>query len=265
MRYGAMNFPIKPVLDEIEEIAELGFDYLELAMDPPQAHYSNIIEIKESILNALDAHSMQLVCHLPTFVSTADLTTSIRNASLDEMFKSLEVAAELNASKVVLHPGYVAGLGIFVMEMALKYGLESLEAIIAKAAQLGLCLCLENMFPRFQSFFKPEHFTEILKRFPDLKLTLDTGHANIGNKNGYRVFDFIKLFSHRIGHIHLSDNLGKKDDHLPLGAGTIGFYEIARALKDCGYNDTITLEIFTEGRRQLWSSREGFAALLAAA
>ena len=264
MLYGAMNFPIKSVLAEIEEFARLGFDYLELAMDPPQAHYSKISENKEAILRALDSHSMQLVCHLPTFVSIADLTRSIREASLTEMFRSLEVAAELDARKVVLHPGHIGGLGIFVMETALQFGRESLTAIIAKADRLGLSICLENMFPRFQTYFKPEHFEEILEQFADLKLTLDTGHANIDNQDGSKILDFMRHYSHRIGHVHLSDNFGKRDDHLPLGEGTIDFNSVAKAFKDCGYDDTITLEIFSEDRRKLQTSREDFTAMLAA-
>ncbi|UCD99735.1 MAG: sugar phosphate isomerase/epimerase [Chloroflexota bacterium] len=264
MRYGAMNFPIKTILSEIEEIAELGFDYLELAMDPPQAHYATIQEYKKPILKTLNTHCLQLVCHLPTFVSIADLTESIRKASLTEMIKSLEVAAELNALKVVLHPGHIAGLGIFVVETVMQYGLDSLETIIAKADQLGLCVCLENMFPRTGSFFEPADFTEILERFPNLKLTLDSGHANIGSQNDNRIFEFVKQFNHRIGHIHISDNLGKRDDHLPIGEGTINFYKIAKVLKECGYDDTITLEIFAEDRRKLMSSKEDFAAMLAA-
>jgi sugar phosphate isomerase/epimerase len=264
MIYGAMNFPIKSVLAEIDEIARLGFDYLELAMDPPQAHYSLISENKEAILKALDNHSMQIVCHLPTFVSIADLTESIREASLTEMFKSLEVAAELNALKVVLHPGHIGGLGIFVMETALQFGRESLTAIIAKADRLGLCICLENMFPRFKTYFEPEHFGGIIEQFADLKLTLDTGHANIDSQDNRKILDFIRHFSHRIGHVHLSDNLGKRDDHLPLGEGTIDFTSVAKALKDCGYDDTITLEIFSEDRRKLQASKENFIAMLAA-
>jgi sugar phosphate isomerase/epimerase len=264
MLYGAMNFPIKSVLAEIDEFARLGFDYLELAMDPPQAHYSMISENKEAILKALDNHSMQLVCHLPSFVSIADLTESIREASLTEMFKSLEVAAEINALKVVLHPGHIGGLGVFVMETAMQFGQESLAAIIAKADHLGLCICLENMFPRLQSYFEPEHFEEILGQFADLKLTLDTGHANIGNQDGSKILDFIRHYSHRIGHVHLSDNFGKRDDHLPLGEGTIDFDNVTKALKDCGYDDTITLEIFSEDRRKLQASKENFKAMLAA-
>ena len=33
MQYGSMNFPIRPVIEEIESIGRLGFDFMELAMD----------------------------------------------------------------------------------------------------------------------------------------------------------------------------------------------------------------------------------------
>lgn len=36
MQFGAMNYPIRPVLEEIEVIGTLGFDYRELAMDAPE-------------------------------------------------------------------------------------------------------------------------------------------------------------------------------------------------------------------------------------
>ena len=37
MQFGAINFPIRPLIDEIRSIAALGFDYIELAMDSPEA------------------------------------------------------------------------------------------------------------------------------------------------------------------------------------------------------------------------------------
>ena len=42
MRYGAMNHPARPLLGELEEIADLGFDYLELTLDPTEAHHSMV-------------------------------------------------------------------------------------------------------------------------------------------------------------------------------------------------------------------------------
>jgi sugar phosphate isomerase/epimerase len=261
MQYGAMNFPIKPVTDELADIAALGFDYLELTMDPPQAHYTTLRQQMQAIVRTLHSQGMSVICHLPTFVSTADLTDSIRQASVQEMFHSLDVAAELGARKVVLHPGHIGGLGSYVIETALAHANKSLAAIIDHAQTLGLCVCLENMFPRCRAFVEPNDFIEIMQRFPDLKLTLDTGHANIGNKKGRRIMKFIRKFGHRIGHLHLSDNFGERDDHIPLGSGAIDFVKIARAIKRCGYDDTATLEIFSEDRQALVQSRDRFDEL----
>lgn len=264
MLYGAMNFPIKPFLKELEEISGLGFDYLELAMDPPQAHYRMIHQQKEELLRALDRCKMGLICHLPTFVSTADLTDSLRETSLNEVLESLEVAADLRPLKVVLHPSYIVGLAVFVMDQARQYALKSLEVIVEKADQLGICLCIENMFPRTHSLVDPEDFVEVFERFSTLKLTLDTGHAHIESKGGKKTVDFIERFYDRIGHIHATDNFGKEDNHLPIGAGTIDFVKIIKALKGIGYDETVTLEVFSRDRDYLRISREKLAAMVAA-
>lgn len=264
MLYGAMNFPVRPVLNEVEAIAALGFDYFELAMDNPRAHYEMIREQRENLLGALNAHNMRLVCHLPTFVFTADLTEGLRQASLHEILQSLEVAAELKPLKVVLHPSYFTGLSVFVPDQAREYALESLAAIVERSDRLGLVLCLENMFPASRSLVEPGDFVEIFQQFPTLKMTLDTGHANIGDKGATRAVDFITRFPDRINHVHANDNFGKEDNHLPIGAGTIDFPKIAKALKAAGYDATVTLEVFSRDRDYLKISREKFAAIFAA-
>lgn len=263
MLYGAMNFPVRPILKELDSISELEFDFLELTMDPPQAHYTMIRKEMKSILKALDRYSMKIICHLPTFVSTADLTPSLRKASLNEVLNSLDVAAELGCLKVVLHPSYMLGLSIFVIEKAKEYAIESLDAIMTKGNQLGLIICLENMFPGTHSLVEPEDFSEIFENFPELKLTLDIGHAHIRDKDGKRALNFIKRFSDYISHIHASDNLGKEDNHLPVGVGTVNFPEIVKAIKEIEYDDTITLEVFSKDRDYLKISREKLKTMFA--
>jgi sugar phosphate isomerase/epimerase len=97
--------------------------------------------------------------------------------------------------------------------------------------------------------------------YPHLSLALDIGHANIDCQDGRRGLNFVGQFGQRIGHLHISDNHGKKDDHLPLGEGNIRFPEIISALKQSGYNDTVTLEVFSEDRNKLKSSLKRFAAM----
>ena len=263
MRYGAMNFPIRPVIEEIESIGRLGFDYLELAMDAPAAHYTIIRKNARKIRKALHAQGLKLVCHLPTFVHTADLTESIRKASVREMVNSLEVAAELSSLKVVVHPSYIGGLGALVPDVAMGYALDGMGIFVEKAKQLGLRLCLENMFStRYKNFVEPEDLAPVLEQFPDVELTLDTGHAHINQSNRDRILAFIEQYPHRIGHLHISDNAGDQDAHLPVGEGTIRFQKVMAALKSTGYDDTLTLEIFTDNRNDLLRSRERIAGLL---
>jgi sugar phosphate isomerase/epimerase len=141
------------------------------------------------------------------------------------------------------------------MDLAMGRAQESIETLLDHARALGLRICLENMFPRYKSYFEPDHFTEILTARPDLEMTLDTGHANIDGGDG-RIFTFIRRVGGRIGHVHASDNKGKRDEHLPVGGGNIDFGGILRRLSAVGYEETVTLEVFAEDRRLLAASRD---------
>ncbi|MBU1564597.1 MAG: sugar phosphate isomerase/epimerase [Proteobacteria bacterium] len=256
MQFGAMNFPVLPVLDEIDSFARLGFDYLELAMDPPMAHHSNLSAEKKEISKALKKNGLGLVCHLPTFLTTADLTDSLRRASVAEMLLSLHVAAELGAKKVVLHPSMVGGMGAFVLAKVKGYAFDFLSEMVVVSRRLDVAICLENMFPRNLLGVEPDDFEEFFRVFPSLKLTLDTGHANITDPKGGCLKKLVKRFGKQIGHLHFSDNQGKRDDHLAVGEGTVNFPELVRSLKAIGYDDTLTLEVFDQDRGKLVASRE---------
>jgi len=256
MLYGAMNSPLRPVLEEIKVLADLEFDYLELAMDPPCCDARNLRRRKHDILRSLKECNLRLIFHLPTFLSTADLTERIRKASIQETLASLEVAAEMKPLKVVLHPSYMMGLATFAPDLAKAHAMESLEIIVGKAQSLGLRLCLENMFPRTQWLIHPEEFVDILARFPTLNLLLDVGHAHLEDAGGKKCLRFIEMFAGRLKHLHVSDNFGKEDQHLPIGAGIIDFPKVVKALKGIGYNDTVTLEVFSRDRDYLKMSKK---------
>ena len=263
MQFGAMNFPVLPVLEEIETFARLGFDYVELAMDPPMAHYTTISKLKKKIVQTLEANHLGVVCHLPTFVATADLTDSIRKASILEMRHSLEVAADVGAQKVVLHPSMASGMGAYVLATVKHLALDFVSQMASAARKLDLTLCLENMMPGNRIGVEVDDLEEFFAHAPDLTLTLDTGHANIGDRHGQRLKTLLERFGGRIGHLHISDNAGQRDEHLAVGHGTVDFRALVRHLKSEGYADTITLEVFDTDRRMLVDSREKIAFLFA--
>ena len=165
---------------------------------------------------------------------------------------------------MVLHPSYVTGLGSLVADRVKQYAAESLSVMVRRAEELGLRVCIENMFPRTKSLVEPESFAELFTAFPTLKMTLDTGHANIGGRGYQRTLEFIHRFPDRIDHVHASDNFGQDDNHLPIGAGTVEFPRIIRALQGIGYDETVTFEVFSRDKDYLAISRKKFAAMLEA-
>jgi sugar phosphate isomerase/epimerase len=108
---------------------------------------------------------------------------------------------------------------------------------------------------------EPDDFEEMFQTFPSLKMTLDTGHANIDDRRGRRLKELVDRFGERIGHLHISDNKGKLDDHLAVGQGTVNFVRLVRHLKAAGYNDTVTLEVFDTNRKMLVESRKRLLAM----
>lgn len=255
MKYGAMSSPLRDPREEIREFASMGFDFAELSMDPPKGLPENLSLLVPELKATLSTYGVGLVVHMPTFVWVADLTPRIRRASLEETVEALTVARSLGASYVVLHPGGFSGLGEMVREKSQQIALESLGYLIHSARELGMILAIENMFPKGGWLVTPEDFLGVMERFPELMMTLDVGHGFI--KGGLqRVFSFIDRLGDRIIHVHMSDNWGERDDHLPIGAGRIPFSEVVSRLKHRGYEGGITLEVFSPDRDYLRISRD---------
>lgn len=88
----------------------------------------------------------------------------------------------------------------------------------------------------------PEMLVEIARGVDDprLGLCLDVGHANtVVSKTPPA--DWLAPMLPDLRHVHLHDNHGALDEHLPLGTGTIDFAPILAAL--AAHPDiTITLE-----------------------
>jgi sugar phosphate isomerase/epimerase len=256
MIYGATNNPMRPLKGEIRAIAALGFDYLELCLDPPHGLPEMLRPRIGELRSILGGEGLRLpVAHMPTFISLADIYASIREASLNEVFKALDLAAEIGVEKVVFHPAYLTGLMAFTPDVGRGYMLESLARALDKAGELGLVLCLENMFPRVGHMYRPDEFTDVLGQYPRLMMTLDLGHANIRAPKG-QIAAFVKVAGGRIGHVHVCDNSGKEDEHLPVGAGSIDLAGGLAAVKAAGYDSTITLEVFSPDRSYLAASLE---------
>ncbi len=68
-------------------------------------------------------------------------------------------------------------------------------------------------------------------------MTLDVGHLNIAKKKGFEDKDLLKeveQIAKHVKHVHLTDNFGYSDSHLPPGMGNVPFKEILEKLEKAG-------------------------------
>jgi sugar phosphate isomerase/epimerase len=158
---------------------------------------------------------------------------------------------------VVLHPSFFTGLGRHVPELSQRLAAECLGELLPKGQALGLRVCLENMFSEAGWLSRAEDFAPIMERYPELHIALDVGHAHIRG-GADCALDFLRRFPERIGHLHVSDNGGKGDDHLPLGVGTLRIRPIVAELKRMRSEAWVTFEIFSPDREYLRISREKY-------
>ena len=76
-------------------------------------------------------------------------------------------------------------------------------------------------------------------------ITFDFGHMNIGKKYGFTDEDMIKeakAIAKNVKHVHLADNFGYSDSHLPPGMGNVPNKELLETLKKGGFQGTKIVE-----------------------
>jgi sugar phosphate isomerase/epimerase len=249
MRIGAMNHPMRDVDREIRRFRELGFDFVDLTLEPDQTRPRDLNTA--AVRRVLDDTGLGVVGHTAWYLPIASPFDSIRQAALDELTVSLDVFAVLGATRMNVHPDQRAP-SLFSKEWLIERNVESLAFLLNAARERGIRLMLENIAGIFG---QPSVLRQVYERLPDLAFHLDVGHANLGAPANLTP-DLLAALPGRLAHVHLSDNKGGDADlHLPLGVGTIDWRWAIDLLKRYGFDDTITLEVFSPDDEYLAISR----------
>jgi sugar phosphate isomerase/epimerase len=249
MLIGTMNHPERKVMDEIAWMAAIGMEFIDLTLEPP-ASASWEIDTK-SVRRALDAAGMQVVGHTAWYLPIASAIPEIRSGAVAELRRCLQRFSEIGAKWMNIHPD--RNTPWHNRRFYIQGNLESLHELLADAQNYGVGLMIENLPGDYNSAFQ---LGELLDPLPELGLHLDIGHANLQVPRNTTA-EILEAYGKRLRHVHLHDNKGGHADlHLPLGTGTVDLQESLGALHACGYDGTITLEVFTPDRRHLVFSRD---------
>src|SRR5947209_3323624 len=102
MLIGTMNHPARDLLTEIAWIAEIGMEFIDLTLEPPQAAVWKLD--LPAIRAALEKHHLPVVGHTAYYLPIASPFESIRRAAVDELAVCLRAFAGLGARWMNIHP-----------------------------------------------------------------------------------------------------------------------------------------------------------------
>jgi sugar phosphate isomerase/epimerase len=238
MLIGAMNHPMRDPLTEIEAFSRLGFEFVDLTLEPALARSDRVDAT--AIRGALRDRSLRVVGHTAYYLPIASPFVGLRQAALDEMCRCLDVFVEVGAKLVNVHPDF--RIPLHDEDYIVSANVEAIGTLVEMARERGLRMMVENVPGTFN---RKSVLRKLFRTYADLGFHLDVGHANLG-VDGISTAELLRACGERLVHVHLSDNRGGLDDlHLPLGAGRIDWRQVATQLVGAGYDGTVTLEVFS--------------------
>jgi sugar phosphate isomerase/epimerase len=222
------------------QIAEAGFEGVEIFCSRGHFDYTSKTEI-QGISGALSSNGLTLVSlHAPTSrdlsatreggtpLSICEVERVRRIEAMDELKRAIDVAEVLPFSRMVFHMG---GSRETADPRKRDAAFSSLEHLILHAKHIGVTICVENTTsemgdPAYLRAFVDE------TRLTGLRFNFDIGHANLsdGSEEERIEKSFSPLRDLVVG-VHLHDNHGEKDEHLPPYDGTIDWGKAIPILK----------------------------------
>jgi len=221
--------------------SRLHVKHVELKMDSPSflsaLHKVNKIS---AIKNTLTSYNFRLFLHAPTIdINLASLNPHIGRASEKLTLKALYFADKVDAELMVSHVGRLSkDYPQSFIDKSLKNAVVRLKRLVKASKDLEITFTIENDHRTADYVLAgyPEQVLSLIRKL-DCKLTFDIGHANTLGE----VESFFDMLSMDIVNIHLHDNNGINDEHLPLGKGKMNAAKILEKLRASGCS-TVTLE-----------------------
>lgn len=222
-----IEYPLEHTLEFIEN---LGLDYAELVHQFPAEN----IECE-----MLESYSLKYSIHAPFMdVNIAALQDKSRLNSIEQIKDSIDLANQIGAEAVVVHPGVTSFLpNKYFRKEVMECANNSMIELGRYGEDMGVLTTFENM-PAFNSMLyqNMNELDEFLAA-NGLSMTLDIGHANhAGYSPEAMIFDSIK-------HVHAHDNFGDDDAHLTLGEGSIDLKGIINTLEKKNYDGIYIIEV----------------------
>lgn len=211
----------------------------EIGIDAPALERFSLQDFAD-VAEVLHRHDLTVTLHAPFVdLSAGSTDPAIRAVTRRRFVEILRLLPVFRPRTVVAHAGYDWQRYEYFRETWLDNSVAFWAEVAEGLERAGSRLMLENVYEH-----GPGEMRELLERLRPGKvgLCLDCGHLTAFGRAPLE--EWLSVLGSFIGQLHLHDNHGEKDDHLPLGRGVIDFSALFDYLKtERRRPPVITLEI----------------------
>lgn len=181
-------------------------------------------------------------------LNPVSLYPKMRQLTLEQTIESIDACDEINGEIVTIHPGRCWFRGDKeLFQKSKNWFQDYLKKTSNHAKEKGIKIAIETGSHNADYPKNPTELLESVKPFEEVGITLDAGHlflaAKERNKSEKWIADIVEMVKDELINVHLHDNQGISDDHLPPGRGKIKFNKIIQALEK-HYDGPLILEMW---------------------
>lgn len=191
-----------------------------------------------SFADTLKAGGISCTIHAPFMdLNPGSPEPLIRKATEHRFSQVMDAAEILKPVSMVFHPGYDRWRQGESQEEWLGYALDTFRPVLGRGIRIGTVINIENIFET-----EPSTLKGLLDAVdsPFFRHCFDVGHWNLFKS--VNMEDWFSTLGGYIAHVHVHDNNGLRDDHLPIGDGSIDFDLYFRLMKQHAPDAVYTIE-----------------------
>jgi sugar phosphate isomerase/epimerase len=232
--------------DLLEAIAGAGFFRLEVAANPQHIPLDDLDGIAELRMRqqSLGLHCISVHAPFGPELDSSSPDPGLRLRTVAQLTAAADAAAILTSDFLVVHlgPHERRHWRQSEYECRAAEAAASVSLLVQHCRTTGVTVLLENMLPHLP-LGGLKGLRDVGSRVPRSAagICLDTGHAHLNGE----LSSALPAIGDRIRLIHLNDNQGDRDAHLPPGQGTINWSAFAEQLTLSGYRPALTIELNT--------------------
>lgn len=175
----------------------------------------------ESLAASLETNGISCTIHAPFGdLSPGSEERLVREATRFRFKQICAVASRLRPKVMVFHPGYDKWRYGEKQSLWLKHAIDTFSQVLKDTENIGCTIAVENIFEE-----EPSTLLTLIEAFnhPRLRHCFDVGHWNLFHAESIGLEEWFAALGNHIAEVHIHDNSGNKDDHLPVGEGMIDF------------------------------------------